>query len=46
VHFELVSAIAEVVTIAAGRGVRDLTGLRGDMDLGAGESARASLLFD
>ena len=27
-HFELVSAITEVVTIAAGQGIRDLTGLR------------------
>jgi len=27
VHFELVSAIAEVVTIAAGRGIRDLARL-------------------
>jgi hypothetical protein len=28
VHFDLVSAITEVVTIAAGQGSRDLTGLR------------------
>jgi hypothetical protein len=28
VHFELVSAITEVVTIAVGQGIRDLTGLR------------------
>ena len=28
VHFELVSAITEVVTIATGRGIRDLARLR------------------
>jgi hypothetical protein len=28
VHFELVSAITEIVTIAAGRGIRNLAGLR------------------
>jgi len=28
VHFELVSAIAQIVTIATGRGIRDLARLR------------------